>query len=931
MRGLPLLLLGAAVVLGLGRSILDTYFTTRVVDLAPPPPATWPALTTRVALVLLDGLRPMEAFNPDYMRALSERRQQSAWGIARSGEITMTVPGVRMLGAGVSSDFLEILHNWTPRSSPVTSLFTMAKRKGLRTVLYGDHVWKRIFTTDIDRHVDTRLGPWSYYRDPVHAPDQSLMDDLRDMLAAGARFNLLVIHFIGPDHASHRNRVTSPEFQDYARWLDPKLDELLSGLVASGATILVTSDHGMSDSGQHGGDEPTARKTPYLLQGPGIKIGPGPLLNQADLPATLAALLGLPMPPFGEGRVAHEVLATSPETMLAIMRANLDQAQAYLHGYQRKYGNVPRALLDGMPDLERIASQRGVDSALAKADAYFRAYHQQRRSVDKSVGRTWAWLVTILVFAIFVLLPGEPAPLPRGSLVAASVALLLAGASWATTAGLWPAVVAALVASLWLGHGIFVARRPSLQGSLPLASGLVSIGLVAGLVTGLLALAHLGFKRQFRSETMLPGVSDSHVQMAGYLAVLLAVVLFVRWQRHRAVSAPVSPWVRQMWAGLAIIGLFAMMLPSGKLLLLVSPGLGLGMLWMHRLARIGETQPRVRLMALLESEWFLCLATLAWVCLESWFVVIAPLIDQQRGVLGWTLNRLPWLLAPVLVYQQVLIGKKPPARLAYTIRALSLLSVAMTLPPLLLGHHTTEHSNLLVWLALFAMLLSAVNLRSPVAKYQLGAATYALTSLFGSASYALLCFVVLGTYWAFVLAPDRSGQSASSPGERDDESSLAPVLAALGAYFAWLTIHRFRDGSFSFSDIEVTVGFYGNPTHGLGQGALQVSARFILPMVLLLIPLQRMKAWPRILAGITAPFLLHIGVLLIGFLATQSQFYTPYRMAGELVHFIALLAAVPLLFLLFAARGGPPSDARQKYGQYRGRQAASHARRDEGA
>lgn len=144
MRGLPLLLLGAAVVLGLGRSILDTYFTTRVVDLPPPPAATWPALTTRVALVLLDGLRPMEAFNPDYMRALSERRQQSAWGIARSGEITMTVPGVRMLGAGVSSDFLEILHNWTPRSSPVTSLFTMAKRKGLHTVLYGDHVWKRI-------------------------------------------------------------------------------------------------------------------------------------------------------------------------------------------------------------------------------------------------------------------------------------------------------------------------------------------------------------------------------------------------------------------------------------------------------------------------------------------------------------------------------------------------------------------------------------------------------------------------------------------------------------------------------------------------------------------------------------------------------------------------------------------------------------------
>ena len=274
-RGLALLLLGAAVLLGLVRSILDTYFTSRVVELPPPPAATWSPLAKRVALVVLDGLRPMEAFDPEYMRAFSERRRQSAWGIARSGEITMTVPGVRMLGAGVSSDFMEILHNWNPRSSPVTSLFTVAKMKGLHTVLYGDHVWKRAFTKDIDSHVDTHLDPWSYYSGPVHAPDLSLLEDLRTLWTSRAPFDLLVIHFVGPDHASHRNRVTSPEFQAFTRWMDPKLDELLDGLLASGATILVTSDHGMSDWGQHGGDEPTARKTPYLLQGPGIKVGPG--------------------------------------------------------------------------------------------------------------------------------------------------------------------------------------------------------------------------------------------------------------------------------------------------------------------------------------------------------------------------------------------------------------------------------------------------------------------------------------------------------------------------------------------------------------------------------------------------------------------------------------------------------------------------------
>ena len=888
-RRVSILLLGVAVILGLVRSILDTYFTTRQVELPPPPPATWPAMANRVAMVVLDGMRPMEAFNPDYMPALSERRSQSAWGIARAGEITMTVPGVRMLGAGVSSDFLEILHNWTPRASPAPSLFRMARKKGLHTVLVGDHVWKRAFGPAIERHLDTRLDAWTYYRDPVRAPDASHMEDLHAMLAAKEPFDLLVVHFVGPDHASHRNRVTSPEFREYARWLDPKLDGLLSAFVASGTTILVTSDHGMSDSGQHGGNEPTARKTPYLLQGPGIKIGPGPLLNQADLPATIAALLALPMPPFGEGRVAHEVLDAPAETILAVMNASLGQAQTYLRGYERKYGNVPRSLLDGVPALARIAAEQGMDVGLAQANRYFEAYHDQRRSVTKSVGRTWAWLVTILLFAVFVLLPKRRSSLPRGSVLVAGGALLLSAASWESTDALWPGVVAALVASVWLGGGLLVGRCRALGVAATVAA-------TGGGIVGLLALAHVGFNRQFRSEMILSGVSDSYVRVAAYGVVVLACAMFILTMNRRA-RAP-SLWLRQAWMGLAVIFLFLTMLPSGKLLLLVSPSLGIGILWMYRLGRLRDGSSGLRLMALLESEWFLFLATLAWVLVESWFGAVAPLVDQDLGFLGWTLNRLPWLLAPALVYQQFVAGWQAQS---FTARILSASSVLMALPPLLLAHHTVEHSNLLVGSAIGAMLLAAVNRRSPQATHQLGAATYALTILFGSSSYALLCFVLVGTYWAFVLAPAREASVRSA----DERSDMLPILAALGVCLVWLTVHRFRDGSFSFSDIEVAVAFYGNATHTLGQGAVQVSARFILPMVLLLIPLQRMEAPSRILGGIVAVCLVHIGFLLIGFLATQSQFYTPYRLAGELAHFIALLAAIPILFLAFAARWVP--------------------------
>ena len=879
-----------AVILGLVRSILDSYFTTRFVELPPPPAATWPATAKRVALVVLDGLRPMEAFNPDYMPALAARRSQAAWGVARSGEITMTVPGVRMLGAGVSSDFMEIFHNWNPRVSPVTSVLALAKQKGLRTFLYGDHVWKSIFTADFVRNVDVHLDAWTYYNDPVHAPDSVHLADLRKFCAAKEPFDLLVTHLVGPDHASHRYRVNSKKFQEYTQWLDPKLDELVSSLLAMGTTVLVTSDHGMSDLGQHGGDEPTARKTPYLLQGPGIKIGAGPFLSQADLPATLAALLGLPMPPYGEGRVAHEVLDAPPATILAMMRANVGQAQTYLRSYQAKYGSVPGPLLGGAPDLATIASQHGLADALSRADRYLEQYRNERRSVDKSVWRTWAWLLTIVIFVVLVLLPRAPSVLPRGTLVLAGLALLFSGASWVSTVALWPAVVSVLVASAWQGHGVAVKRRSSLGGYVaPAAGGLA--------IFGLLALAHLGFKRQFRSETIIHGVPDLYFRAAGYLFVVLIGTLFIRWRRSVASGRP-----RQWWLGLAIIFPFFLMLPSGKVLLLMSPGLGLGFLWIHRLARISETRPQWRLAELLESEWFLFVASLAWICVETWATRFAPSIDQERGVLGWTLNRVPWLLAPALVYQQLARGKEVREPLA---KALSILSVSMALPPLLLAHHTASHFTLLVWFALLAMIFAGVNFRSPLAKYQLGAATFALASLFGSASYALTCFVVFGSYFLFVLAPTGPEPRVPGPPAGDDDSSIIPELAALGICFVWLAVQLLRDGSFSFSDYEVTVGFYGNPTHDIGRGALQVTARSILPMVLLLIPMQRLAAAPRVIVVLIALVLVHIGYLLVGFLATQSQFYTPYRLAGELAHFVALIPLIPLVYLLFSMRGNP--------------------------
>jgi hypothetical protein len=892
-RAPEIILLGAAVILGLTRSTLDSYFTRHEVDLPPPPAVPWQPTASRVVLIVLDGLRPMEAFSPHHMPALARRREQAAWGIARSSEITMTATGVRMLGTGVSSDFMEIFHNWSPRPSTATSLLALAKMKGLRTVAFGDHCWNKIFPGHLDRYVDVSLDAWSYYIDAHRAPDLSHLGHIREFLASKEAFDLMIVHLVGPDHASHRFRVTSQAYQDYTHWLDPKVDDLLNSLLAAGATVVLTSDHGMSDVGQHGGAEPTARKTPYLWQGPGIRSGAGPLISQADIPATMAALLGLPALPHGEGRVTHAVLDASPATLLAMMVANVHQARTYLQHYQAKYGGVPRALLDSAPDLPSLASEHGISQALARADEYLDRARDQRLSVEKNGWRSWAWIVAACLFALVVLIPGSPSQRPFLVLAAAGLAFALSAASWATSAMLWPAVIVVILASLFLGRD-HVARLWSSARARRLMG-------VAGLAAmGLLVLAYVGFSRQFRSETIVGTASDLAYRAAGYVMSILLGGVLLRRRRASAVSDETS----RPWIPMAVFLCFFFMFPSGQLLLRMAPGLGLGFLWIHRLATVKATGPSTTWMAWAEAEWRLLAVSLAWIVAETWGKLHAGTIDQGQGFVGWSLSHVPWGLAPLLVAQQIVLWKGTPGRLAKALGCLTVLALA---PALVLTSTSSDHFNLSLGLALVAMVLAQLNRRSPIALYQLGAATFALTRLFGSASYALMCLVLVGTAWVFLLNSAEHKAQAVEPSTEAERAGALPVFAALAICFVWLAVHLFRDGSFSFSDYEVTVGFFGNPTHQIGRGAVQVSARFVLPMVLLVLPLQRTASGTRILGVMMALFLVHIAYLLVGFHATQSQFYTPYRLAGELAHFIALILCVPLLFLLFGTRAKPPS------------------------
>lgn len=84
--------------------------------------------------------------------------------------------------------------------------------------------------------------------------------------------------------------------------------------------LVITSDHGMRDSGGHGGSSLSETRVPLFMIGPKCHNG---ALQQSDVPVNLAVLLGLQIPSTSIGKVNPELFEFNLEKKLYVLRYNL--------------------------------------------------------------------------------------------------------------------------------------------------------------------------------------------------------------------------------------------------------------------------------------------------------------------------------------------------------------------------------------------------------------------------------------------------------------------------------------------------------------------------------------------------------------------------------------------------------------------------------
>ncbi len=316
--------------------------------------AHMPRLARRVFVVIVDGLRLDSSHGLPFLDSL---RRRGVAGEAVSHYPTWSRPNYVSILTGVppSASGVRTNHHFTPVT--LDTLMDRTKAAGLVAASATDYdVLPRLFLRprplrdgevphpspaepsanadhdpDVDA-VDSEVVEDEEHAAAVRAPDADLMspfDDARyapwpggfseagEALATG-NADLVVLLVGAVDLAGHTYGADTAEYRNATFIADHALSRVLGRVDLERDAIIVTADHGHTDSGGHGGIEPDVLSVPLVAAGAGIVPGATPKDAQLiDIAPTVATLLGVPAPGHGLGRTLLEILDTDAPTAAA--------------------------------------------------------------------------------------------------------------------------------------------------------------------------------------------------------------------------------------------------------------------------------------------------------------------------------------------------------------------------------------------------------------------------------------------------------------------------------------------------------------------------------------------------------------------------------------------------------------------------------------
>ncbi|XP_017146673.1 GPI ethanolamine phosphate transferase 3 [Drosophila miranda] len=209
---------------------------------------------------------------------------------------TTTLQRLKGLTTGSLPTFIDIGSNFASPEINEDNVIDQIVKSDLPLVFLGDSTWTDLYP----RRFKRAYSYPSFDIFDLDSVDNQIMKHLPKELVSDD-WQVLIAHFLGVDHCGHKHGPLHEEMARKLTEINEIIDSVVNGM-DNDTTLLVMGDHGMTASGDHGGDtddETNALLFAYSKQNKFFGSDSGSdseTLQQIDLVPTLAAILGVPIP-----------------------------------------------------------------------------------------------------------------------------------------------------------------------------------------------------------------------------------------------------------------------------------------------------------------------------------------------------------------------------------------------------------------------------------------------------------------------------------------------------------------------------------------------------------------------------------------------------------------------------------------------------------
>ncbi|KAJ7987233.1 hypothetical protein DPEC_G00336620 [Dallia pectoralis] len=345
--------------------------------------------------------RPFENKLPVLEEMTSSRPLHARLYPFRADPPTTTMQRIKGFTTGSLPTFIDMGNNFASSAILEDNLVHQLGEAGKRVVFMGDDTWESLYPKKFHRSMPFP----SFNVKDLHTVDNGILQHLYNIMV-GDDWDVLLAHFLGVDHCGHRFGPDHPAMADKLTQMDGVIRSVLDRL-QNDTLLVVMGDHGMTDTGDHGGESQKETDAAIFLYSPS-RLFPEPpsqrdpeVVPQTDLVPTLALLLGIPIPYSSVGQVLLPLFASDAGgagapaglSQAEALWINVKQVNRFLETYSSMAKDIPSESLSRLQtDFTRLSSEYRsmVEQNLLPTPELVASLQRYLTSVRDTCRATWA-------------------------------------------------------------------------------------------------------------------------------------------------------------------------------------------------------------------------------------------------------------------------------------------------------------------------------------------------------------------------------------------------------------------------------------------------------------------------------------------------------------------------------------------------------------